>query len=255
MTLFRPQPFGSQLQRCWRQLRRNAQQKRAFRSLIFVAIGGLFLCFSAGYFFLGEGLIFYRQASLHFDPNCKVGETKFALLDANLSDEPGGPGDYLYHTDLLLIKTSTSRFADIIAYARRITSPNDHNLIAVFVSDTVAGQPWAEIAQHSFGVVNHRAVIPTNWVAKLNIYQGGTSSKGTNSNLLDLCTYQTNQELWEWKTHLDYSTDSLTEQMSYWCAKCYALPAHKSRPFNRSLATTDAAYHSPRRLKMRRQKD
>ena len=214
----------------------------------------LLLLFSAGYLFLGEGLIFYRHPVLHFNPNTQIGSAAFKLIQAKLTNGPGGPGDYISNTDtdLLLIQTSASQFEDIVAYTRWLASPNDHQLVAVFVADTIPGQKWQELAQRNFEVRNHRAIIPANWIAKLDIYQGGTSSKGPTLHLLDLRTYQAKRETWEWVSAINYVSDSLTEQMCYWCSACDTLPAQKTHFIKRRIAPTDATFYSRLRLKARR---
>ena len=255
MTLPFLRPNRLRPQRYWHRLGCNQQPKGASHDLLLAGIGVLLRCFLIGCLFGVDRFMAHRQPELHFNPNTRIGTATFKLLEARMANQPRGPGDYMSSTDLLLIQTSATDFKSIIAYSRRLASPDDHYLIAVFVSDTITQQPWKQLANRSFAVVNHRAIIPANWVAMLNIYQGGTKSIGTRSDLLDLRTYHATREQWEWKSVVDYATDSLKEKLHFHCAGCYAKPARKSRLFKRCLAPTDAAYFSPIRLAIRNQKD
>lgn len=211
---------------------------------LLVLLGGI-----AGYIYRRQGSICYRRAALHFNPNTRIGTADFKLLHAELSNQQGGPGCVHYNHDLLLIQTSATHFEDLIAYSRRLASPNDQNLTAVFVRDTIAGQPWRVLAHHPFHRVNQQVVIPPNWVAHLAIYQGGLASAGPQATLVDTKAFLSNGESRVWRATTNYAHRAVTEELHYGCPNCDTLPMQTVYRTKRRLVTTDAAFYSPYRLR------
>ena|GEM_PF-5843149 len=248
-------PGPSLLSRCFLpQL--QARRTRVFRTprLRFahapLVFGALLLVGLTGFAFLGQGLIYYRKPVFHFNPTTRVGTTEFRLLQAELYPWQGGPSCTHYTEDRVLIQTSATRFEDIITYAHRMASPNDHDLVAVFVQRTIPGQPWQEIARHPFRRVKNRPFIPANWVARLFIRQGGIESDVVSAQLLDLRAYSARRETWLWQAKANYHTDSITEQLRY-------APPDSARTravynIRRRLTTSDALYYSPYRTRVRK---
>lgn len=234
--------------------RAKASQHRLFITTVQGAFCVLLLSGLLGYAFLAENLIYFRRSVLAFNPNVGIGPAKFKLLAFEFFDYPGGPSCVRGRLETLLIQTTATRFEDIITYSRRIASPNDHNLTAVFVRDTVAGQPWKILAERGFQKSSGVAIVPSNWLAKLHLSQGGMESDAVHSYLVDLQGYVAKHGLRVWRADINYHTDSLTEHQWFWCRACGSLPAQKTFLGKRRLAPTDAAYYSPYRLQVRRWK-
>lgn len=203
------------------------------------------------YGYLGFRLIHFQQSAFHFKPNARIGNTTFKLLKSKFSDSwQGGPSCTHYQQDFLLIQASAACFEDLISYSRLIASPNDHDLVAVFVRDSIPGQPWELLARNGPHRVDNQPVYPENWVAKLSIRQGGMVSDAVTSQLLDIAAYRANGELWAWQTKTNFHTDSVFEKIVHW-NQAEPLPSHVSPLRAGRLRPADAAYHSPYRLRLR----
>ena len=204
-----------------------------------------------GYAFLEGQLIYYKKAVLPLNLNATVGPASFKLLDYELIDRPGGPSCVHGQSEVLLIQTSATHFQDIINYSRRVASPNDHDLVAVFVNSPVMGQSWRQLARKGLLDFNRRLTIPSNWVARLSINQGGLGSDVIHSTLIDLKSYRYNQEAWWVTGRTNYLTDSLSEKLLHTCDTCTGYPwpqtIHESK---RQINTSDAAYFSPFRQRI-----
>lgn len=256
MTAPRPTPLQHSLLAIGRHQgeRAKATTRRLLATAVQESFWVLLLCGLLGYAFLGGQLIYFRRSVLAFNPNVKIGIAKFKLLAANFLDWPGGPSCISREPETLLIQTTATRFEDIIAYSRRIASPNDHDLMAVFVRDTVAGQPWKKLAEQGFRRLGHHdVIIPPNWLAKLYVQQGRMyGGVAVRSSLIDLQGYGTKRELRIWRAEANYDTDSLREYQLIYCDACVPFTVQKNSLGKRRLALTDAAYYSPRRLGMRK---
>lgn len=232
--------------------RAKATTRRLLATAVQESFWVLLLCGLLGYAFLGGQLIYFRRSVLTFNPNVQIGTAKFKLLAANFFDWPGGPTCIHREPETLLIQTTATRFEDIIAYSRRIASPNDHDLTAIFVRDTLAGQPWKTQAERGFRRFDNPVVIPSNFLAKLSLRQGGLDSDVVSSWLMDLQSYGTKRGLHIWRAQTNYHTDSLTESQWICCQACVLADARETFSGKRRLAPTDAAYHSPYRLQVRK---
>lgn len=236
----------------WQRSRQRAdgQKPRIF------PVQGIFwvmlLLFLAGYAFLGFGIIRYRRPVLPFNPNISIGSAAFHLLHSNLHSRVEGGGACVRweeDIDLLLIQTSATRFEDFVTYSRRIASPNDHDLVAVFVHDTILGQRWKELARGGFQKNGSQYLIPSNWLAKLFINQ---NDFGTSASLANLQTYAATAEQQIWWARTNYRYDSLAEKITLWgCPGCDTVTGRVSHVVKRRLTTADAAYNSLYRLKVR----
>ena len=250
MTAPRPNPLRHEplLVGRHRDKRAEALPRRLSAVALKETVGVLLLCGLLGFAYLGGRLLYFRRSALIFNPNTSIGTAKFKLLEAHFLDWPGGPGHCIGGTpETMLIKTDATRFEDIIAYSRRIGSPNDHDLIAVFVRDTLPGQPWKMLAEEGLPISQHRVMIPPNWLAKLHLQQYGMDGSGVHYRLMGLQGHQL------WRAHASYDTDSLTESESSWYQSPRSFADNKGDKIvgKRPLSPADAAYHSPRRLRMR----
>ena len=237
------------------QEQRAKVQQRLFITTVHGAFCVVLLSGLLGYAFLEKRLIYYRRSVLAFNPDVTIGRAQFRLLKAEFLDWPGGPSCTHYDQEVLLIHTTATRFEEFIAYSRRIASPNDHNLTAVFVRDTIAGQPWQALAKRGFRKAVGRVIIPANWVAKLDVLQGGMERDAVHSSLIDLRGYMVKRGLRIWRVDMNYHTDSLTEHQWYWCPSCDSLPAQKKLISSRRLAPSDAVFYSPYRQRVLRWND
>jgi hypothetical protein len=252
LATFRLAPVASPLPPLQYRDRRLPAKRAHHRITTLVVFRWAMAVYLLAYGYLGFRLIHFQQSAFRFNPNVRVGTTSFKILDYQSSDNRlGGPSCTHYQQDYLLIKASTTRFKDLISYSRRLASPNDHELIAVFVRDSVSGQQWKYLAEHGPVPSNKRRVYPRNWTAELFIRQGGMDNDSVTSQLIDLAAYRADGGGRMWQTKTSFHTDSLIERMVYW---------HRDDPFPwqvirfraRPLLPTDAAYHSPYRLRLHR---
>lgn len=201
------------------------------------------------YLFLAEDYIHYRTPTLHFNPNVQLGKASFAVLDSELTPRQRFPSfcGFGRKPDFLLIQTSATSFEGIVAYSRRLASPNDNDLSVLFVRNAVPGQAWKEFARGSFPRSHHRPLVPANCLAMLNIQQGGDPSPhylSTRSRLIDLQEVRKKQAYVVLETRTNYFTDSLTEVCSRSTGTNRQFRTQETSRVARTIAPTDAAYYS-----------
>lgn len=252
----RPGPMGLVLQVLGVLVGENAKNAAVQIGLMLQVLGVLALTFGLGYLYLGDGYIYYRVPVSHFNPNAQVGKASFAVLKSELIQRQCFPGCIRPDPDLMLIQTSATSFEEIVAYSRRLASPNDNDLAALFVRDTVPGQPWKEFARGRFPYYGKIKVVPDNCVAILYIGANGNPdrpSQLTNrTHLFNFHTRRNEQEFECFETRTSYYSDSLIEIRWHNIGASKTFKKKVTSCVARTITPTDATFHSPCRAILRR---
>lgn len=208
-----------------------------------------------GYLYLGEGYIYYRTPVPHFNPNAQIGKATFAVLESELINRQCFPICVRGEPDFMLIQTSATSFEEIVAYSRRLASPNDNDLAVLFVRNVVQGQPWKKFAQGRFRHGDEESAVPANCLAIFSIRRGtdfGVDVQINRTILVDLQAWHKKQEYVRFETRTNYFTDSLIEIRSHDIGAKGASRIQETSRVTRTIEPTDAAYYSPYRSLVRR---
>lgn len=193
----------------------------------------------------------YRRPVTPLPLNIRLETAWFTVLQATYCNFRHWPGCVRETPDYVLVQTSATKFEELVAYSRRLISPNDNDLAVLFVSRYQPEQPWRAFAEGHFPAPDYCLRIPTNCVAKLYISQGnyvGMGSPVNRARLTDLTRWRQQQGFRFFETRTNYYTDSLTEQQEdYAFADAPDQEPRISRRQARCIETGDAAYYSPLR--------